>query len=129
MRLAALTAIAICAFAGNSLLTRAALGDGLIGAGAFAGIRLISGAVVLLAFGLMRRQSLAPTNSALLGATFLFAYAAAFSFAYLELDAASGRYRIAEIFATRGYSVRDPEDFGAVLPDGFSVRDSRVVRR
>ncbi|MCB9955389.1 MAG: DMT family transporter [Caulobacterales bacterium] len=90
MRLAALTAIAICAFAGNSLLTRAALGDGLIGAGAFAGIRLISGAVVLLAFGLMRRQSLAPTNSALLGATFLFAYAAAFSFAYLELDAASG---------------------------------------
>lgn len=39
------------------------------------------------------------------------------------------RHRIAEIFSVRGYTVRDPEAFGAVLPDGFAMRDSRVVRR
>ena len=44
----ALVALAIVAFAGNSLLTRAALADGQIGPGSFTAIRLGAGAVVLL---------------------------------------------------------------------------------
>ena len=42
------TAAAITAFAGNSLLTRAALGYHLIAPGAFASIRLAAGAMILL---------------------------------------------------------------------------------
>lgn len=44
-------------------------------------------------------------------------------------DSTRLRHRIADIYAVRGYPVSDAEAFGAVLPDGFSVRDSRVVRR
>ena len=43
----ALTAIAIFAFAGNSLLTRMALAPPEISASCFVGIRLISGALML----------------------------------------------------------------------------------
>lgn len=47
MRLFVLTALAMLAFAGNSILNRLALADGLIAPGSFALIRLISGALML----------------------------------------------------------------------------------
>lgn len=82
----ALVALAIVAFAGNSLLTRAALADGQIGPGSFAAIRLGAGAVVLLPW-LLRGQREWPSWR---GALALFLYCWAFSFAYVELNAATG---------------------------------------
>lgn len=82
----ALAALAIVAFAGNSLLTRAALADGQIGPGSFTAIRLGAGAVVLLPW-LLRGQREWPSWR---GALALFLYCWAFSFAYVELNAATG---------------------------------------
>ncbi|WP_265564420.1 DMT family transporter [Sphingomicrobium arenosum] len=78
-------ALAILAFAANSLLARAALGDGAIGPGAYAAIRLGAGALVLAP--LWRSASIRRDGAAGL---FLATYAIAFSFAYVTLGAASG---------------------------------------
>ncbi|GAK15770.1 LOW QUALITY PROTEIN: permease [Vibrio sp. JCM 19053] len=51
-----LTAIAMLAFAANSLLCRLALAEGLIDAGSFTLVRLISGAVILIALLVVRGQ-------------------------------------------------------------------------
>lgn len=77
------------AFAGNSLLCRAALDGGHIDAGSFTAIRLFSGAACLLAIALFRKPSL-PKGGSWTSGFALFAYAAAFSFAYLSLSAATG---------------------------------------
>lgn len=88
-RTAALTALALVAFAGNSLLCRLALKHTGIDAASFTTIRLLSGALVL--WLLMRRLG---GPSAGRGnwpsAMALFAYAAAFSFAYVSLPTATG---------------------------------------
>lgn len=81
----ALSALAIFAFAGNSLLARAALADGAIEAGAFSVIRLASGALILLP--LIGRK---PSWSDLPAALALAVYVAGFSLAYLKLDAGTG---------------------------------------
>lgn len=84
-RILLLTALAILAFAGNSLLTRAAIGDRLIGPEEFTAVRLGAGALVLLPFlrGGKPRRTLA-------GGLCLFGYATAFSLAYVNLPAATG---------------------------------------
>lgn len=81
-----LAALAITGFAANSLLARAALGGGLIGPGSFTAIRLASGAVILLPW--LLRGPREPLSWR--GALALFVYCAAFSFAYVELNAATG---------------------------------------
>jgi drug/metabolite transporter (DMT)-like permease len=90
-RLALLTVVALTAFAGNSLLTRADLRDTGIDAASFTAIRIASGA---LALWLIVRVRNGPNSSQGAGswrsALALFAYAAAFSFAYLSLTAATG---------------------------------------
>jgi drug/metabolite transporter (DMT)-like permease len=89
LRTLLLTALAMLAFAGNSLLCRLALKDTEIDAASFTSLRIASGALTL--WLLLR---LRPGNGALAGSWFgaaaLFAYAAAFSFAYLSLDAGVG---------------------------------------
>lgn len=85
-----LAALAIGAFAGNSLLTRAALSGELIGPGAFGTIRLASGAAALMAFALLTRREIVPRYRDILGAAALAAYTGFFSFAYVVLDAATG---------------------------------------
>jgi hypothetical protein len=45
-----LTALALIAFAANSVLCRLALGNGAIDASSFTGIRLLSGAIALFIF-------------------------------------------------------------------------------
>lgn len=82
-----LLAMALCAFAANSLLCRAALGRGAIDAVAFTAVRLVAGAVVLSLLAVARR---APFRFGLSGAAALFAYAILFSLAYLRLPAAVG---------------------------------------
>src|SRR5262245_14053962 len=88
---ALLTALALIAFASNSILTRMALGGGQMDAATFTTVRLAAGALVLGA--LVRMQHGPPPVSAgrgLLGPLALFAYAAPFSFAYVRIGAATG---------------------------------------
>lgn len=80
-----LTAAAITAFAANSLLARAAIGGGEIGAEAFTGVRLVAGALALFPF-LDRRPGRGDLGPGLA----LGAYAILFSLAYLDLTAATG---------------------------------------
>ncbi len=87
-----LTALALLAFAGNSLLCRAALSGGSIDPAAFTAIRLTSGALVLWLLARCvgeRRPEHERAGSWLSGAA-LFAYAIAFSFAYVSLPAGVG---------------------------------------
>ena len=88
-RLVILTSLAMLAFAGNSLLCRVALKNTGIDAASFTSIRLISAALTLW---LVVRVS-SKTNSGKgnwPSAFALFAYAAGFSFAYVNLSAATG---------------------------------------
>ncbi len=89
LRLVFLTALALLAFAGNSLLCRAALQHTPIDAASFTTIRMVSGALTLwLLVQLTRRE--ASGRGSWPSALALFAYAAAFSFAYVNLPAGTG---------------------------------------
>lgn len=88
-RIISLTSLAMLAFAGNSLLCRAALKHTSIDAASFTAIRLISGAVMLwLVVRIRHGVNASPSNW--LSAIALFIYAAGFSFAYMSLPAGSG---------------------------------------
>jgi len=84
-----LTAAALVAFAANSILCRRALGDGSIDAASFAAIRLASGAAMLLAVRAAAPRR-APVASDAAQPLALFAYAVAFTYAYLGLPAGTG---------------------------------------
>jgi len=84
-----LTLLAMLAFAGNSLLCRAAFHVGRIDAATFTTIRIVAGALALSLIVRMRDGKTAPAGS-WPSALALFVYAAAFSFAYLSLSAATG---------------------------------------
>ncbi|MBG7006385.1 DMT family transporter [Pseudomonas aeruginosa] len=84
-----LTILAMLAFAGNSLLCRAALKDTAIDAVSFTALRLVSGALMLLLLLRLRRAP-AGARGGWRGAAALFVYAAAFSYAYVQLDAGTG---------------------------------------
>lgn len=86
-----LTAAAMLAFAGNSILCRLALRDGAIDPATFTNIRLVSGALaLLLIFVVSRRKFAVPREGSRKAAMMLFAYAICFSYAYTSLDAAAG---------------------------------------
>ena len=84
-----LTLLAMLAFAGNSLLCRAAFTSSQIDAASFTSIRIAAGALALGLIVRLRGGGQAPAGS-WPSALALFAYAAAFSFAYLSLSAATG---------------------------------------
>lgn len=95
-RLFALTLAAMIAFASNSLLCRLALKQTSIDAATFTFIRIFSGAVALWLIVKARRHSTVAavsdrrTGGSWPSALALFAYAAAFSFAYINLSASTG---------------------------------------
>jgi drug/metabolite transporter (DMT)-like permease len=89
IRLFLLTALAMIAFAGNSLLCRQALKHTTIDAASFTLIRVVSGAVCLWIIVQLRKGPSGKAGS-WLSATALFGYAALFSFAYLRLTAGTG---------------------------------------
>ena len=86
----ALTALAMLAFAANSVLTRLALAPGLIDPASFSTLRILSGAVFLAALvigssgGARRFRWRAPMAAA------LAVYVVGFTYAYLSLDAGAG---------------------------------------
>jgi drug/metabolite transporter (DMT)-like permease len=91
LRTAALTLLALIAFASNSLLARLALGAQQIDAATFTTIRLASGASMLALIVRLQAGTWTPLRSrGASGPLALFAYAAPFSFAYLRLGAAVG---------------------------------------
>lgn len=92
MKIVVLTAIAMLAFAANSVLARLAFATGGAEPLSYTGIRLASGAIVLFALLALRR---APGSRLVLGGSWsaaaaLFGYAIAFSIAYVLLGAGTG---------------------------------------
>lgn len=100
LKTGSLTALALLAFAGNSVLCRLALDSGQIDAGSFTVIRLVSGALALWLLLALRHFWSAcdsePDSTATqqrghwCSAALLFTYAAAFSYAYISLDTGVG---------------------------------------
>lgn len=88
-RIIVLTSLSMIAFAGNSLLCRAAFKHTSIDPASFTTIRLISGALMLGLIVSIRRGTPRGEGN-WLSALALFTYAAGFSFAYVSLPAASG---------------------------------------
>lgn len=84
-----LTLLAMIAFAGNSLLCRLALQQTAIDPASFTTIRIVSGALTLWLIVRLRSSS-HDTAGSWPSALALFAYAAAFSYAYVSLSAATG---------------------------------------
>ncbi|MFM2354446.1 MAG: hypothetical protein RLZZ528_182, partial [Pseudomonadota bacterium] len=90
MRLFLLCALTMTAFAANSVLNRAAIGEGHAGPVDFAAVRLVSGAIMLwlLVWWGGRRPHL--TAGAFRQAGALLLYMVGFSVAYLALPAGTG---------------------------------------
>lgn len=127
-RVALLTALAMFAFAGNSLLCRIALKDTTIDAASFTTVRLLSGAVMLWLVVRIRGNTASGAGN-WRSALALFAYAAGFSFAYLSLSAATGALLLfGAVQATmishglwKGEHLRRPQLAGLVLALGGLV--------
>lgn len=90
LQTAALTSLAMLAFAANSLLCRLALQKGSIDPASFASLRLVSGALMLALIVRLRSQRPPSGQADWLAAAMLLAYVAFFSFAYLSLSAGTG---------------------------------------
>lgn len=116
------------AFAGNSLLCRAALDSTDIDPASFTVIRLFSGALCLLLIALWQRPS-APRGGSWISSLALFAYAAAFSFAYMSLTAATGALLLfGAVQATMvGYGLWKGERFRPLQLAGFSLAIAGLV--
>ncbi|HYD73718.1 MAG TPA: DMT family transporter [Candidatus Binatia bacterium] len=85
-----LTAVAMVAFAANSLLCRLALGAHEIDAASFTTIRVVSGVITLVLISFAQKRLPSRSNANWRSALALFAYMVFFSFAYISLGAANG---------------------------------------
>lgn len=87
-----LVSMTLIAFAANSLFCRLALLDNSIDPASFTAIRLISGSItlVLILLFFAKGSIQKPTHRNVRGAIFLLIYAVTFSFAYIQLDTATG---------------------------------------
>src|SRR5262245_45450932 len=127
-RVLVITALAMLAFASHSLLCRVALRDTTIDAASFTSVRLASGALVLLL--ILRGRGLRPTSggSWAMGAA-LLAYAAAFSFAYRDLTAATGALLLfgAVQLSMTGYGLWTGERIRGVKLLGLSIAVAGLI--
>jgi drug/metabolite transporter (DMT)-like permease len=89
-RTAALTAIALVAFAANSVLCRLALVEPVIDAASFTAIRVLSGAALLLVVAAPGVRDEAQPAGSWTTAAILAVYAVPFAFAYVQLSAGTG---------------------------------------
>ncbi|MBK7876532.1 MAG: DMT family transporter [Planctomycetes bacterium] len=87
-----LTALALVAFAANSILCRKALGADAIDAASFTSVRIASGAIVLAVLATRRARGVdgPRVRGSWRSAAWLVLYALAFSFAYRALTAGTG---------------------------------------
>jgi drug/metabolite transporter (DMT)-like permease len=124
-----LTAVAMLAFAANSLLCRLALLGRGIDPASFAGIRLVSGAIMLAVIVRFRSERPAPGHADWLAAAMLFAYVAFFSFAYLTLSAGTGALILFGAVQLTMFSVglRSGEKFGPLAWLGLALAVAGLV--
>lgn len=124
---ALLTALAMVAFAANSLLCRAALGDGAIDAASFTALRVGSGALFLML--LLRWPRRHRPSGSLPMALGLFVYMLGFSFAYRALDAATGALLLfgAVQLTMLGWALARGERFGPRRGAGFLIAFGGLV--
>lgn len=127
-RLTLLTTLAMIAFAGNSLLCRLALRETSIDAASFTALRLISGALVLWLLLSLRRGA-GKHQGSWLSALALFAYAALFSYAYLELAAGTGALILfgAVQASMIGFGLLKGERLGPLQWLGFTIALAGLV--
>lgn len=87
-----LTAVALMAFAANSLLCRLALGSGALDPITFTTLRLVSGVLILVPISRFMHEpkGMIRTGNAWKSGLALFSYAAAFSLGYVSLSAGMG---------------------------------------
>jgi len=92
LRTAVLTAGALVAFAGNSLLCRLALDEAAIDPASYTALRLAAGTLTLqlICWLCVSERASATSGKSALGGTLLFLYAIAFAYAYKSLSAGSG---------------------------------------
>ncbi|MGY6634145.1 MAG: DMT family transporter [Alkalilacustris sp.] len=124
-KLVALTALAMAAFAANSVLNRLALAQDETDALTYTGVRLASGAVMLLALLAWRGDWPRPgrIGGSVGGAVALFVYAIAFSFAYLDLGAGTGALLLfaAVQLGILGWAIARGDRPGGLEWAGFAV--------
>ena len=135
LRLVILVSTAMLAFAGNSLLCRMALKHTAIDAASFTAIRLLSGACMLWLVVRLTCDKAAsrpegrPLPGSWLSACALFVYAAAFSFAYVSMSAATGALLLfGSVQATMiGYGVWRGEHLGKLQWAGIALALTGLV--
>lgn len=127
----ALTAIALTAFAGNSILCRLALGADAIDPASYTAVRLVSGALTLrLIVGYFgKRDSRAGSSGSWFAGALLFLYAIAFAYAYRSLTAGTGALILfAAVQLTMiGFALRSGERPAPVEWLGWSVAMAGLV--
>jgi drug/metabolite transporter (DMT)-like permease len=127
-RLVLLTAVAMTAFAANSILCRLALNGTTIDAATFTTVRLVSGAVALLLI-VRLRSGRVPEAPDWPSALALFVYAAAFSFAYVSLSAGTGALLLFGAVETTMilYGLRNGEQFSLLQSGGLLMAIAGLV--
>ncbi len=129
IRVIGYTAFALTAFAFNSILCRMALRTGEADAAGFTAVRLASGAVTLIVISYFFSQGKSLKRGNWISAFFLFAYAIAFSFAYIGLTAATGalilfssvQFTMIVVALVRGERPRSLEWLGLLIALGGLV--------
>ncbi|NYS26367.1 DMT family transporter [Rhodobacteraceae bacterium 2376] len=124
-KISALTALAMVAFAANSVLNRIALAEGEADALTYTGVRLASGALMLVLILVWRgaRPGWGRMGGSTGGALALFLYAIAFSYAYLDLAAGTGALLLfaAVQLGMLGWAIGQGDRPGAFEWAGFSA--------
>lgn len=125
---ATLTFLALLAFAGNSLLCRAALRDTAIDPAGFTLLRVVSGAMMLALLVGLRAPATLRAGS-WMSAAALFVYAIAFSYAYIGLSAGTGALILfgAVQASMLGWAVLRGERFGVAQRLGVLLAIAGLV--
>ena len=123
------TALAMLAFAANSLLCRLALGAGTIDAAGFTGIRVASGALLLGLIIVPRWRHGDVPRVDWRAVVMLFAYMILFSFAYLSLGAGTGALILfgAVQLTMFGFALRSGEAFARLSWAGLALAVGGLV--
>ena len=126
---AGLAALAMTAFAANSLLARLALAETQIDPAGFSAIRLVSGAIFLGLFVFLRFRKRPDQEGSWPSAIALFLYAVAFSYAYTQLHTGTGALILfgAVQVSMLLYGFYTGSRFNAVQWVGFIIACSAVI--
>lgn len=123
LRVFLLTALAMLAFAGNSILCRMALKGGHIDPLSFTVLRLFSGACLLALLAWFGTAPRARPKGSWVGAAALVSYAVSFSLAYVGMDAGPGSLVLfaAVQLSMLGFGLSKDERLGAAAVTGLGL--------